>query len=121
MKLKNLLVGRKDKKGVLGLDTAKQFILAILIIAVIAFATIIALATLNDSNVLTPGSLEANQSTNVLQNVSTGVSEFFNNATTWFALLAVVIIILIIAVVILAVNQFSTGTRESGSGRQAQL
>jgi len=102
---------RKDKKGILGLDTAKAFILFILVTAILGFAAIIALSTLNDAGILTTGSEEANQSTNVLQNVSTGISGFFSNASTWFTLLSVVVIILIIGVVIFAVSRFGGGER----------
>ncbi len=100
----------KNKRGVLGLDTARQFILLILTVSVIAFAVVIALGTLNNTNILEAGSLEANQTTNVLRNVSGGVERFFQDATTWFILLSVVIIILIIAVVVVAVGRFGTTT-----------
>ncbi len=99
MKLKRL-----EKKGVLGLDTAKLFILAILTLGVIAFAVIVALDALNNNSGLT-GQAQTD-TTNVLQNISGGVVDFFGNAGTWFSLLAIVIIILVIAVVIVAVNRF---------------
>jgi len=98
-----------NKKGQVGLDVAKSVMLTLLIIGVIAFALIIALASLNDTNVLTSGSLEANQTSAVLQNITSGTSSFFSNTTTWFSLLAIVVIILIIAIVILAVNRFGRG------------
>lgn len=107
MKLKQIV--KKDKRGILGLDTAKTFILFILVVAVIAFAAIIALATLQDTDVLGDGAIGDNETTAVLQNVSLGISEFFGNATTWFTLLAVVVIILIIGVVIFAVSRFGGG------------
>jgi len=102
-----------NKKGVLGMDTAKDFVLGIMILAVIAFAVIVALASLNDSNALTEGSTEQNQTTNILLNVTGGVNDFFTNAGTWFSLLSVVIIILIISVVIMAVNRFGSGSAGS--------
>lgn len=107
---------KMNRKGVLGLDTATAFVIAILTLAVVAFAVIVALASLNNSNVLTTGSQEANQTTNVLNNVTAGVAELFTNATTWFSLLAVVIIILIIALVILAVRRFDTTANSGGGG-----
>lgn len=102
-----------DKKGVLGLDTAKAFVLAILTLGVIAFAVIVALDALNNSGSLTAGSQAANDTTAVLQNITGGTTSFFGNAGTWFALLAIVIIILVIAVVIVAVNRF--GGRGAGN------
>ena len=97
------------KRGQVGFDTAKAVMLTIMVIGVIAFAIIIAMSSLNNSNALTAGSLEANQTTDVLQNISAGVSGFFSNTSTWFSLLAVVIIILIISIVIFAVNRFGGG------------
>ena len=111
LKLKKIV--KMNKKGVLGLDTAKAFVIAILTLAVVAFAVIVALSALNNSGSLPAGSPEAAQATNVLLNVTGGVETLFNSANTWFALLAVVIIILIIAVVILAVNRFG-GTARGG-------
>jgi lipoprotein signal peptidase len=98
-----------DKKGQVGLDTAKQVMLALMTMGVIAFAIIVALASLRTSNALPAGSIEANQTSNILNNITTGTSSFFSNVGTWFSLLAVVIIILIIAIVIFAVNRFGGG------------
>lgn len=109
MEIRKLL--KKDKKGVMGLETVREFMLILLVLAVIGFAIVIALATLDDTNVLTTDSYEDNQTTNILRNVSSGVSEFFDDTGTWLTLLSVVVIILIIAVVILAVNRFGGGTR----------
>jgi uncharacterized membrane protein len=95
-----------DKKGQVGLDTARNVMLALLTIGVIAFAIIVALSSLNNSNALSPGSLEQNQTSNVLNNITSGTADFFSNTGTWFSLLAIVVIILIIAIVIFAVNRF---------------
>ena len=100
----------KEKRGVLGLDTAKLFVLAILTLGVIAFAVIIALDALNSNSGLTGQA--ATDTNDVLQNISSGVVSFFGNAGTWFSLLAIVIIILVISVVIVAVNRF--GGSKSG-------
>ena len=95
-----------NKRGQVGLDVAKSVILTLMTIGVLAFAVIVAMSALNNSNALTAGSLEQQQTTAVLQNISGGTSSFFGNVGTWFALLAVVVIILIIAIVIIAVNRF---------------
>ena|SRR3990167_571959 len=98
----------RNKKGVLGLDTATKFVLALLTLAVIGFAVIIALdnLVLSDTDVL-----GTNNTENILRNVSAGTASLFENATTWFSLIAIVIIILIIAVVIIAVKGFGGGER----------
>lgn len=99
-----------DNKGVLGLDTAKLFVLAILTLGVIAFAVIVALNALSTNSGLTGQA--ATDTTSIMNNITGGVTSFFGNAGTWFALLAIVIIILVIAVVIVAVNRF--GGRSAG-------
>lgn len=110
MKIKKIKIKKFGKRGVLGLETATQFVLAIMILAVIAFSLIVALSSLNNSNALTAGSQEANDSSDVLLNVTGGVVTLMSNAGTWFSLISVVIIILIIAVVIVAVNRFGGRT-----------
>lgn len=102
---------KMGKRGQVGLDTAKSVMLTLLVIGVIAFAIIIALASLNNSNATSAGSLERNQSTAIFNNISTGTANFFSNTGTWFSLLAIVVIILIIAIVIFAVNRFGGSSR----------
>lgn len=104
--LQKLIQRKMNKKGQVGLDTAKAVMLTLLTIGVIAFAIIIALASLKNSGSLTAGSTEKNQTDNILNNITAGTASFFSNTTTWFALLSVVVIILIIAIVIFAVNRF---------------
>ena len=99
----------KSQTGVFGMETVKGFFLAILILAVLGFAAIIAMGTLEDVNVLDTSSYEANESTNVLRNVTGGISEFFENSETMFTLLFVVVIMLMIGAVIYAVVRFGGG------------
>ena len=97
-----------NKKEVLGLEIAIGFVLSILTLAIIIFAVIVALSTLNNANVLT--GTAATDASNVLTNVTAGTSNLMSNAVTWFSLIAVVIIILIISVVIIAVKKFGGQT-----------
>jgi len=59
----------------------------------------------------------------IIDNTSSGLSQLFGNAITWFVLLGLVIIILIIGVVIGVVRGFGAGVENSagGSSRVAQL
>jgi len=96
----------KNKKGQ-GLNTVKAFVISVFILAIIAFATVIALLELNDTSVATT------ETELIVNNVTEGVNELFGNATTWFSLLAVMIIILIIGLVIFVVNRFG-GSQTTG-------
>jgi len=97
MKLRKI---KFNKKGALGLDVAKSFVMALFTLSVIAFGLLIAMNSLNTSSASTTAT------TNVLANVSEGTETLFSNAGTWFSLVAVVVIILIISVVIMSVNRF---------------
>lgn len=106
MKLKSLNKQlRLNRKGILGMELGKAFILGIFVMGVIGFAILIAMSQLNASSASTTAT------TNVFNNVSAGTEDFFSNAGTWFSLLAVVVLILIIAVVIAVVNKFGGGSR----------
>ena len=97
MKLKSII---KDKKGVLGLDTAKLFVLAILVLVIISIVTLIVLDSLRSA---APSLIAVSE---IVNNTSDALTDFFEDTGTWFTLIGVVIIILIIAVVIVVVNRF---------------
>jgi hypothetical protein len=90
-----------NKKGVLGLDTAKLFVLAILSLAIVAVVTLIVLDSLQDATTLTDAG-------EIINNTSAALGDFFADAGTWFTLIGVVIIILIISSVIIVINRFGS-------------
>lgn len=105
---------KKNKKGALGLDTTKTVMISLLTLAVIAIAVFLALVSLRDAGIFSSGSLEDNQTTDIIANITYGGTRFFQNVPTFFILLGVVVLILIIAIVIVAVSRFSAGgSRES--------
>ena len=110
MKLKSIL---KNKKGVLGLDTAKLFVLAILSLVIVSVVVLIVLDQLR--NIASSGSYTDNKTEEIVGNTSNALADFFADAGTWFTLIGVVIIILIIAVVIVVVNRFGTGAGGTGT------
>ena len=104
MEIKSIL---KKKRAVLGLDTAKLFVLAILSLVIISVVTLIVLNSLRDAT--TAGSYAYNESDALIGNTSDGLTDFFEDAGTWFTLIGVVIVILIISVVIVVVNRMGGG------------
>ena len=104
----------KSKKGILGLDTVKAVILALLTLAVVAIAVFLALTSLQNSNLFTTGSLTANQTGSIISNITTGTTNFFSNIPTIMTLLGVVVLILIITIVIVAVSRFGGVSGEKG-------
>jgi len=100
----------KDKKAILGLDTTKAVMLALLVLAVIYIAVSLALVSLRDAGIFTEGSEEEADINNTIRNIASAGTSFFKNAGTFMSILVVVVIISIIAIVIAVVSDFG-GTR----------
>ena len=103
------LILKQKKKGILGLNTVKSFIVVMLSLAIIAVVTLVVLGAIQGANISTKYSLADNGTNLIIGNVSNGISGFFGNATTFFSLLGVVVIILIISLVVVVVNRFGGG------------
>lgn len=93
-----------QKKGVMGLDTAKAFVVSLLSLILIGVVTMIVLVQLGDLSIVS----DDNDTQSVVTNATRGLSEFFSNTSVWLSLLGVVIIILIIAAVVAVVNRFGS-------------
>lgn len=93
----------KNRKGIFGLVEAKQFFTVLLGLALLAFVIIIIMGTLLDANIVT-SDLAKNQTTNVLSNVSGGITTFFGSLSSVFTILAVVVIILVLVVLVRVVG-----------------
>lgn len=98
----NLL--KKSKKGVFGLNAVQSFFAIILGIALLAYVIVVIMGTLNNSSILTANSLAANQTSNILSNVSTGVTGFFSAINPVYSILAVLVIILVLVVLVRVVQ-----------------
>ena len=109
-----MLKSKFTKKGILGLNTVKAFIITMLSLAIIGVVTLIVLGAIQNANIAPAGSIAANGSAAIITNISTGIIGFFGNALTFFALLGVVVIILIISLVVVVVNRFGGEAQTSG-------
>lgn len=96
------------KKGVLGLDTVRAVIVTLLVIAVTAIAVFLALVSLQNASIFTSGSQADNDTTNIINNITTGTTDFFSNVPTFMTLLGVVVILLIIVLVLIAIRRFES-------------
>jgi len=101
----------RNKKGILGLDTVKSVLISLLTLGVIAIAVFLALVSLQNANIFTTGSQAANDTTNIIQNITTGSTNFFKQIPTVFTILGVVVIILVVAIIIVAVSRFGQAGR----------
>jgi uncharacterized protein involved in cysteine biosynthesis len=99
----------KDKKGVFGLSSVQQFFAIILGVALLAYVIVVIMGTLNTSSILTAGSNAQNQTSNILNNVSGGVTSFFSSINPVYAILAILVIILVLIVLVRVVSGGSGG------------
>jgi len=104
MDFKKLSKLRKDKKGVFGLTAVQAFFATILGIALLAYVIVIIMGTLQSANIVATNSLAANQTNQILGNVSTGVTGFFSSINPVYAILAVLVIILVLVVLVRVVQ-----------------
>lgn len=95
---------KKDKKGIFGLTAIQQFFVVILGLALLAYVIVIIMGTLQSANIVPSGSVAANQTQNILLNVSTGVTSFFSAINPVYAILAVLVIILVLVVLVRVVS-----------------
>jgi len=106
---------KMNKKGVFGLTSVQQFFAIILGIALLAYVIVVIMGTLDNSSILASGSTSKNQTTNILMNVSTGISGFFSAINPVYSILAILVIILILVVLVRVV------TGGTGGGPTPQL
>ena len=106
MKLRQI---KKDKRGVLGLETVKAVFITFLVLAVIGVSVVLALVSLRDANIFTVGSQEKNDTTDMILNVTDATTNFFTNTKTILSILVVVVIILAISLIIAVVSRFGGG------------
>jgi thiosulfate reductase cytochrome b subunit len=93
-----------NRKGVFGLTSVQQFFAIILGVALLAYVIVVIMGTLQSSSILTAGSNAANQTDNILLNVSDGVTSFFSSINPVYAILAILVIILILIVLVRVVT-----------------
>lgn len=98
---------KQDKRGVMGLDTAKSFLLVLLGLVVIGVVFMIVITQLGNTSIVSSDA----PTQAIVTNATLGAADFFSNTGTWLSLLSVVILILIIAAVIMVVNRFGSGGR----------
>lgn len=106
---------KMNRRGVLGLDTVRDVMIFLLTLAVIAIAVFLALVSLQGANLFTAGSQAANDTDNVINNITVGTTQFFANIPTVFVILGAVVIILAVALILFAVSRFSATA--AGGGR----
>lgn len=99
----------KDKRAVFGLTSVQQFFAIILGVALLAYVIVVIMGTLSSSAILATGSLAQNQTNQILNNVSVGVTSFFSSINPVYAILAILVIILVLVVLVRVVSGSTAG------------
>lgn len=102
-----------NKKGAV-VETLKivgAVILTLLTIAVITIAVFLALTSLQNAGIFTAGSQSANQTNNIINNITVGATGFYTQIPTIFTILGVVALISAVVLIIYFVS------RLGGSGK----
>lgn len=105
----------KNKKGAYGIDVVTDVALALFILLLVVVAIIIGAYALIGSNIMPTGSTQYNQTSGMVQNLTTGASSFFGSSGTFFGILVVVVIMIFLGLMIGAVMLFRG--RTGGVGR----
>lgn len=100
---------KMNRKGVFGLTSVQSFFAIILGVALLAYVIVVIMGTLNSSSILPAGSTAQNQTTNILNNVSSGITSFFSAITPVYAILAILVIILVLVVLVRVVTGSTSG------------
>lgn len=104
------LLKKKDKRGVMGLDTVEAVIGSLLVLTIFAFAAIIAWGNLVGNTGLTAGSIADNATTNILNNATKATANFFQQMPTVFTILGIVVLILAVILIVVAVQRIRSPT-----------
>jgi hypothetical protein len=100
-----------NKKGAV-VETLKivgAVILTLLTIAVITIAVFLALTSLQNAGIFTAGSQSANQTNNIINNITVGATGFYTQIPTIFTILGVVALISAVVLIIYFVSRLGGG------------
>ena len=104
----------KNKKGAYGINVVVSVALGLFTLLLIAVAVIAGSQSLLTSSIFTTGSTSYNQTNNMVNNLTSGVTNFFSNSGTFFSILAVVVIMIFLGLMIGEVYLFTAGRKQEG-------
>ena len=104
----------KNKKGQYGINVVVAVALGLFTLLLVAVAVIAGANALLSSSLFTASTTPYNQTSQMIGNLTGGVTSFFANSTTFFAILAVVVIMIFLGLMIGAVYLFTRGHKEGG-------
>lgn len=105
----------KDKKGQI-VSTISGTVLSLMVLIFIIFAVLFGIATLNPSSFFTAGSADANATTSITANLTSGVSQFGGQLPNIFKILAVVLVLGGIVLLVLYIRRMQQVGGGGGAG-----
>jgi len=111
LSLSKSIAKKKSRKGVLGMEDVKSTMLFLLVLAVVAIALFLALTNLQSAGLFTTGSQAANDTDSVINNITSGTTNFFKNVPTVFTILGAVVIITAVILILIAVSRINNAAQ----------
>lgn len=102
-----------NKKGQV-INATSSTVLGIMVLIFLIFAVLYGIATLNPASFFTAGSSDANATTALQQNLTSGISSFAGQIPTVFKVLAVVLALGAILILIIYVRRMQVGGGVAG-------
>lgn len=103
-----------NNHGQVGINTVTTVVVGLMVFIFVVFAVFYGISTLNPASFFSAGSLEANETSNLQKNLTTGVANFGAKIPTALTVLAVVFILGFIGLLIFTVYRFAAN--RSGGG-----
>jgi hypothetical protein len=112
---KNMWSLKRQKKAQT-LNIITSTVIGFMILIFMIFAVLFGIAKLNPSSFFTAGSADANATTNLQSNLTSGVSQFGAYIPTVMIVLAVVLVLSAIVLLVLYVRRMQMGAGGGGGG-----
>lgn len=113
--MKSLMQHMKNKKGQI-LELIGGTVIAFMILIFVIFAVLYGISTLNPSSFFTAGSVNANATSSLTGNLTSGVAQFGSYIPTVLIVLGVVLVLSVIALLILYVRKMQEHSGGSSGG-----
>lgn len=103
-----------NKKAQYGLEVVKNVVLGLFILALFVVAIFAGAGAIKNSSIFTAGSQEKNDTTLILNNITSSGATFFGNVPTFISILVIVVIMTFLGLLIYAVYRFAGRGGTSG-------
>jgi cell division protein FtsX len=93
-----------NKKGAYGIEVVQTVLMSLFVLALFAIAIFAGASALNNSSLFTAGSQAKNDTTSILNNLTSGTTSFFSNIPTFMSILVIVVIFIFLGLMIGAIT-----------------